>query len=59
MKLTAHHHGHTHLQGQEEQHKYEAREMLFECWDFGIMVTALVAVEDLPSNKVARVEILE
>ena len=33
--------------------------MLFECWDFGIMVTALVAIEDLPSNKVARVEILE
>ena len=35
---------------------------LFDGWDgidVGVMVTALVAIEDLPSNKVARVEILE
>jgi hypothetical protein len=70
MKLTAHHRGHTHLQGQEEQHKYGAREVhlksiatwLFDGWDgidVGIMVTTLMAMEDLPNNKVARVEILE
>lgn len=27
--------------------------------DVGVMVTTLVAMEELPSNKVARVEILE
>ena len=35
---------------------------LFDGWDgvdVGVMITTLVAIEDLPSNKVARVEILE
>ena len=62
MKLTAHHHWHTHLQGQEEHHKYEAREVTIDGCngiDVGVMVTILLAMEDLPINKVARVEILE
>ena len=50
------------MQGQEEQHKYEAREVAIDGCngiDVGVMVTTLVAMEELASNKVARVEILE
>jgi len=51
------------LQGQEEQHKYEAREVAIDGCngiDVGVMVvTTLVGMEDLLSSEVARVEILE